>query len=274
VVLPDLADDEAAYPLMIMTVLPSPWKGILLAGLVAAFMSTIDTQLNWGASYLTSDLYRRWLAPDRSEKHYLVAAKLFMVLLVAITATMAYFVNSVTEAFKFLIAFGAGTGPVYILRWFWWRLNAWGEISAMAASTVISSVVYLAYPEIPFPMKVVTITLGSALIWIPVTLLTKPSPRATLTMFYARTRPPGAWKAIRTEWLGEAGPQPRQEQLLGDLLGWIAGTALVLGATFGIGSLLLERIGSGVLWLVVSTAGGVGTALWMNARFGSLRRRT
>jgi Na+/proline symporter len=268
VVLPDLVDAENAYPLMIMTVLPSPWKGILLAGLFAAFMSTIDTQLNWGSSYLTNDLYRRWLAPGRTEKHYLVAAKMFMVLLIAITATMAYFVQSVTEAFKFLIAFGAGTGPVYILRWVWWRVNAWGEITAMAASTVISSAVYLAFPEIPFPLKVVTITLGSALLWVPVTLLTRPVDGEVLAEFYARTRPPGAWRAVRMRWLESAGPQPMARgELAGDLAGWIAGTALVLGLTFGIGALTLLRPVDGALWLLLAAAGGVGMALWMRARF-------
>lgn len=145
VLLPDLVDHEKAYPTLILEILPSPWKGILVAGLIAAFMSTIDTQLNWGASYLTHDLYRNQIAPGKSEKHYLLAAKISMLVLILITSFMAYYISSVTEAFKFLIAFGAGTGPVYLLRWFWWRVNAWTEVSAMIASTLISSALYLLY---------------------------------------------------------------------------------------------------------------------------------
>lgn len=262
VLLPNLADGEAAYPKLILLVLPSPWKGILLAGLIAAFMSTIDTQLNWGSSYLTSDLYRRWLAPGRSEKHYLIAAKLFMLLLIAITSVMAYYVQSVTAAFTFLIAFGAGAGPVYILRWFWWRLNAWSEIAAMTASTVISSVVYLAFPGIPFPLKVVTIAVGSALIWLPVTFFTRPVPTPALLEFYRRTRPSGAWRPVR-ELLGKESPDVKTSGSIGrDLLGWIAGTSLVLGTTFSIGEFLLQRPGAGTLWLVAALAGAVGTWLW------------
>lgn len=267
VLLPNIADGENAYPMMILTVLPSPWKGVLLAGLIAAFMSTIDTHLNWGASYLTSDLYRRWIAPDCSEKHYLVMAKLSMLLLIAITSVMAYFVQSVTEAFKFLIAFGAGTGPVYILRWFWWRVNAWGEIAAMTASTVISSVVYLAFPEIVFPMKVVTIALGSALIWLPVTLLTRPTSLETLVEFYGRTKPPGAWGVVRKTWSERTGQLLQKGELLGDVAGWISGTALVFGFTFGLGGLLLQRTTLGVIWLAIALVGGLGSWRWVRARF-------
>jgi len=262
VLLPHQADAELAYPRMILIALPSPWKGVMLAGLIAAFMSTIDTQLNWGASYLTSDLYRRWLAPGRSEKHYLVAAKIFMLLLVAITAVMAYYVQSVTAAFTFLIAFGAGAGPVYVLRWFWWRLNAWSEITAMTASTVISSVVYLAFPEIPFPLKVVTVAMGSVLFWLPVTFLTQPAPMTTLLDFYKRTRPPGAWRAVRAAWnQRDQGSHP-PTRLGRDLWGWLAGTALVLGVTFGLGEILLGKTGSGIVWLMIAMTGGAGTWLW------------
>lgn len=263
VVLPELADHETAYPQMILTVLPSPWKGILVAGLVAAFMSTIDTQLNWGSSYLTSDLYRRWLAPGRSEKHYLIAAKGFMLLLIAITAVMAYAVSSVTEAFKFLIAFGAGTGPVYILRWFWWRPNAWSEIVAMTASTVISSMIYLLFPGIPFPLKVVAIASGSALFWLPATFLTKPVDQRVLIDFYRRTRPPGAWSAVRNALAKETGQPVPAPKIAVDLFGWIAGTALVLGVTFGLGGLLLARVAAGWSWLAIAVTGGVGAWYWM-----------
>ncbi|MFH0881714.1 MAG: sodium:solute symporter family protein [bacterium] len=267
VLLPELADAESAYPMLILMVLPSPWKGVLLAGLVAAFMSTIDTQLNWGASYLTSDLYRRWLAPGRSEKHYLIAAKFFMLLLVAVTSVMAYYVQSVTAAFTFLIAFGAGAGPVYVLRWFWWRLNAWSEIAAMTASTVISSVLYLAFPEIPFPLKVVTVAMGSALIWLPVTFLTRPVPMIALLEFYQRTQPPGAWSHVRRMMNRRRASTTQSSQLGRDLWGWLSGTALVLGTTFSLGKMLLGEPFSGGIWLMIAAAGGVGTWQWFRRLF-------
>ncbi len=271
VLLPDLADSELAYPRLILEVLPAPWRGILIAGLLAAFMSTIDTQLNWGSSYLTHDLYRNWIRPGQSEKHYLVAAKLGMLLLVAITALVAYNISSVTEAFKFLIAFGAGAGPVYVLRWFWWRLNAWSEITAMTASTVITTVIYLAFPEVSFPMRVVSIAAGSALFWLPVTALTSPTPQSTLLAFYYRTRPPGFWGPVRVAWLSENGPQPVESGLRFDLLGWLGGVALTLGLTFAIGSALLGETFWSVSLFIVSLLGGLLVRRWFVVRFLRLR---
>jgi solute:Na+ symporter, SSS family len=268
VILPELADDELAYPQLILTVLPSPWIGILTAGLLAAFMSTIDTQLNWGSSYLTHDLYRRWLVPGKSEKHYLWAAKGSMLILIFITAIISYNISSVTEAFKFLIAFGAGTGPILILRWFWWRINAPAEIAAMIASTLITTVIYLFFTEITFPMRVVTITVGSAIVWLPVMFLTAPPDKNTLIDFYHRTRPPGAWRNIRNEWLEKYGPQPVESGIKTDLIGWMAGVALTLGLTFAIGLFLLGNVSAGIISSLVAISGGVVVGFWMKNRFG------
>ncbi len=233
----ELTDHELAYPKMLM-MLPSGLRGLLVAGLVAAFMSTVDTQLNWGASYLTHDVYRGWLAPGKSEKHYLVAAKVAMLLLIGLTSIVAYYIQSVTEAFKFIIAFGAGTGVVYLLRWFWWRISAWSEISAMLASSAISTVLYLAFPETPFAVKVVIITFGSALIFLPVTFLTPAPPKAALIEFYRRTRPPGAWKAVRAAAGTTVYKKP--DSLSRDIYGWFGGLLFTFGLTFLIGYLIFS----------------------------------
>jgi len=267
VIFPNLADDELAYPQLIMTVLPSPWKGVLIAGLIAAFMSTIDTQLNWGASYLTHDLYRRWIRPGRSEKHYLVAAKMSMILLIALTALISYQITSVTEAFKFLIAFGAGTGPVYILRWFWWRVHAWSEIAAMAASTVISSTIYLLNPPIPFPLRVVVVAFGSALIWLPLTLWARNVLPERLLEFYRRTRPPGFWAPVRRLYLQEGGEPESGTGLRMDLIAWVGSVALTIGLTFTIGLTLLGDYVDALLALIIALGGGAVVLAWVKNRF-------
>ncbi len=259
----ELTDHELAYPKMMM-MLPSGMRGLLVAGLVAAFMSTIDTQLNWGASYLTHDVYRGWLAPGKSEKHYLIAAKVAMLTLIAITSIVAYFISSVTEAFKFIIAFGAGTGAVYVLRWFWWRISAWSEISAMTASSVISTVLYLAFPQTPFAIKVVIITFGSALVFVPVTFLTPPPPRDALVEFFKRTRPPGAWSAIRRE----AGIEmdARYTSLWPDIFGWIGGIMLTFGATFAIGFAVYQQPLNATIATLITLAGGAITLWWVKQK--------
>ncbi|MCB2213220.1 Na+:solute symporter [bacterium] len=238
VLYPNLADDEMAYPKMIVELLPSPWTGFLVAGLLAAFMSTIDTQLNWGSSYLTHDLYRRWIAPNKSEKHYLWAAKASMLLLLVITALIAQMIDSVTEAFKFIIAFGAGTGPVLILRWFWWRVNAWAEIAAMIASTVISTWIYLSGVEMEFQLRIMVIAFGSALVWLPVMAWTPASSGTTLRRFYLRIQPPGAWRKIRWQFTPETlynHGHKHRPFLKHDFVGWLGGMMLTFGLMFGIG---------------------------------------
>lgn len=267
VIFPNMVDDELAYPQLILTVLPSPWKGVLIAGLVAAFMSTIDTQLNWGSSYLTHDLYRRWMNPGKSEKHYLWAAKVAMLLLIVITAFISYQITSVTEAFKFLIAFGAGTGPVYILRWFWWRIHAWSEIAAMVASTVVASAIYILNPPIPFPLRVVVIAALSAALWVPLTFWVRGAPVEQLVDFYRRTRPPGAWGPVRRAWLEMDGPQPVQKGMRMDLIAWAGGVCLTLGLTFAIGQIILGVWADAVLSLIIALAGGGVVIAWMKHRF-------
>ena len=259
---PHLADPEMAYPKIIVEILPVGIKGLVVASLVAAFMSTIDTQLNWGASYLVSDLYKRFINPNRSEKHYLWAAKGALLLLMILAGLAAYYTESVTEAFKFIIAFGAGTGPVYILRWFWWRINAWSEISAMAASSVISVSLYI-FTGLPFAPKILIIAGGSAVVWLIVAYLTPQTSPATLEGFYRRARPGGAWGVIRDK----TGLKP--EPLYSALANWVLGTFALIGFLVGVGKLLLAQTGTGIVCAALGLAG----TYWLYRRLKGERFR-
>jgi len=258
VLYPSLADPEMAYPKLMMEILPFGLRGLLLASLLAAFMSTISSQLNWGASYLVHDFYRSFLVKGRSESHYLWAGKVATTVVLAGAGLAAYLTESVTEAFKFVIAFGAGTGPVYVLRWFWWRINAWSEISAMMASSVIT-LLLLSVP-LSYGARLLIITFGSAAIWILVTVLTRPAPMEVLAEFYRRTRPVGIWGAVR-QWSRAHGQiTPHATRIMQPLAGWLWGMALVLGLTLAIGYAVLLHPLPAAIWFAVSIIGAIG--LW------------
>lgn len=258
VIYPTIADPEMAYPRMMMEILPFGLRGLLVASLLAAFMSTISTQLNWGASYLVHDFYRQFMVRDRTERHYLNAGKIATAVVLVGAGLAAYLTTSVTAAFQFIIAFGAGTGPVYILRWFWWRINAWSEISAMLASSIFT--VALLGVSITYAERLLIITFGSALIWLLVTFLTKPAPADVLAEFYRRTRPVGAWSVVR-QWSrtqGQVTPPPAK--MLKPLGGWIWGMMLVVGLTLAIGYSILLNAPAATVWYTVTVVGAVG--LW------------
>ncbi|MBU0509238.1 Na+:solute symporter, partial [bacterium] len=258
VIYPTIADPEMAYPQLMMEILPFGLRGLLVASLLAAFMSTISTQLNWGASYLVHDFYRPFLSKNRSERHYIWAGKLATVVVLVGAGLAAYFMTSVTKAFQFVIAFGAGTGPVYILRWFWWRINAWSEISAMIVSSVLT--VILLGLDVTYAERLLIITFGSAAVWILVTFLTKPAPSEALAEFYRRTKPIGAWEVVR-KWSrakGEVTPAPAR--IGKPLAGWIWGMMLVVGLTLAIGYTVLLNPPAAVFWYLVTIGGAIG--LW------------
>ncbi|MBU1708165.1 sodium:proline symporter, partial [bacterium] len=257
IVYPHIADPEMAYPRLMMEILPAGLKGLMVASLLAAFMSTISTQLNWGASYLVHDFYRRFLIKERSERHYLIISKVATAIVLVAAGLAAYWMQSVTEAFKFIIAFGSGTGPVYILRWFWWRINAWSEISAMAASSAISIWTF-SVGDFTFAEKLLITVLGSALVWVSVTFLTSSAPMNILVEFYRKTRPVGVWGRVRRS-LDKALPP---ESVARPLRGWIEGLALVLGLTLGIGFFLVGAPGWGVVYSIIAILGIVG--LWLD----------
>jgi len=278
VLYPQIADQagasghKLAYPLVLGAVLGPGLKGLLVTTFLAAFMSTIDTHLNWGASYLVNDIYRRFVRRDAGERHYVAVGRLAVLLLIAMAALLSGFMSSIERAWIFVWAMSAGIGGVLILRWFWWRINAWSELSALGASIVVTfGLEFLAFLQsAPGQYKLFAttpslfgITLGTAhkallvvpisiACWVTVTMLTRPEPRETLVAFYRRVRPGGAWGDIAAE----AGDVIHRPVLKGILLTWLGGVALIYGLTFGIGQLVLLRVGQGLLLLALAAAGG------------------
>src|SRR5204862_67658 len=188
---PTLADKEAGYVQAFVDLLPTPWRGFMMAGFAAAYMSTVATHLNWGASYLVNDFYKRFLKTDGDQRHYVAVSRAATVLLflasIAVTSQLA----SIEKAWELLLALGAGTGLVLILRWYWWRINAWSEISAMIASFVVSvTALTLLKARMPAGSPLVQsyamlITVAvSTIVWLSVTMLTAPEPDAKLEAFY------------------------------------------------------------------------------------------
>jgi SSS family solute:Na+ symporter len=262
---PNLADPESGYVLVMNQLLPPFWRGLLLAAFFAAYMSTISTQLNWGASYLVNDVYRRFWAPGRDERHYASAGRAATLLMMVIAGVATLFIGSVEGAWKFLLALGAGTGLVYLLRWYWWRINAWSEVSAMVVAFVVSLALqgwFGLSGDDPrgFAILLMTTTAVTTAAWLTVTYLTAPEPRERLREFYARARPGGpGWTAVAPEATGDA-------TLGRGLVQWAVGCAVVYLGLFGIGDLLLGRPVRGLVmlvigavltaWLVASTAAG------------------
>lgn len=234
VLLPGLPDPEAAYPALMVRYLPAGLLGLVFASLLAAFMSTVSTQVNWGASYLVHDLYARF-GGVRDERRLMRAARWATVGLTLAAATLSFFMDSVGQVFRFLILIGNGPGLVLLLRWFWWRINAWAEIAAMAAGLALALISYLpAFGALTFGQRLAFTAFGSLAVWLPVMLATRPEPAAILDRFYRRVRPGGLWAPVRAR----VGQEPL-DRLGIDLLRWAGWSALTLGATLGIGAVLL-----------------------------------
>jgi Na+/proline symporter len=238
---------------------------MMLASLVAAFMSTIVTHINLSSAYLVNDVYRRFLAPGRSERHYVLAGRVATVFAALVGGAIGYFATSISSLFTFLLEFGAGIGLVYIARWFWWRVNAWSEIAAMAASSLLTLLLrgspLWGGPAFRFPQVVLLNALGSFAIWIGVTLLTAPTPMPKLVAFYRKVRPPGWWGPVRDVVGFEAARSPELHRAV---LLWVVATVFVYAALFGVGKLLLHSYAAGSALLVVAVT--TGAVLWRNLR--------
>ena len=244
-------DKEGAYVQAFVDLLPTPWRGFMMAGFAAAYMSTIGTHLNWGASYLINDVYKRFYRKNESEKHYVNMGRIATVLLFMASIVVTYNLDSVEQAWKFLLAIGGGTGLVMILRWYWWRISAWSEISAMIASfiTALLSIAYIKpqfAPTDPNGDAVVMLVTVAAttVIWVTVTFATQPESPAILESFYKRVRPGGrGWETISTR-LGYG-----REAIPGGALAWtnwIAGVVAVYATLFGIGKVIFGELGLGL----------------------------
>ncbi len=259
---PGLANPEEGYVRVMVDVLPSPFKGLLLAAFAAAYMSTISTHLNWGASYLVNDVYLRFIKPQASPRAQVIASRIATSVLMVCSLIVMSFLSSVEQGWKILIGLGAGTGLVFILRWYWWRVNAWSEISAMIASFV-TSLILARYgynlDDLSQPAYAITmlITVGvTTVVWLTVTFATQPESEATLDRFYRRVRPGGpGWRPVAAR-LGFAGDTIPGGAL--SWVNWVAGLATVYCALVGLGSLLT---GSGLKALLYGAGAVAAFAL-------------
>lgn len=272
---PNISDDklghDLAYPAM-LTFLPAGLLGLVLAALIAAFMSTISTHLNWGASYLVHDFYKRFINTDANEKEYVMAGRVTTFILMALAATMALFMTNALQIFNYILMFGAGTGLIFILRWFWWRINAWSEIAAMFSSGIISFVFAFtgAYPDSWDPsLQFPVIVLITTIVWITATFVTQPEAIETLKNFYSRTQPFAAgWKPVLKE--AALSNEPLEEgsarTLPMGILAMLIGTLLVYSLLFATGKFLYGSYVSAFILLAVSLlAAIVLVRLWKRA---------
>jgi len=245
------ADPESGYVRILIADLPASLRGLMLAAFAAAYMSTIGTELNWGASYLINDLYRRFFVRGRAERHYVHASQAATMLLMILSAVVTFFMDSIADAWKFMIALGAGTGLVYLLRWFWWRINAWSEVSAMIAAFVTSLTAQYAFGLSEADPRefayIVLITVGvTTAVWLSVTFLTKPEPKDVLLAFYRRVRPSAAfWGPIARE---ATDVVPQRDGLF-NLLDWLSGVLMIYAFLFGAGKIIFGEIGLGIAFL-------------------------
>jgi solute:Na+ symporter, SSS family len=253
---PDLANPEEGYVRVMVDVLPSPMKGLLLAAFAAAYMSTISTHLNWGASYLVNDVYLRFVRPDASRRAQVLASRAATALLMILSLGVMAVLTSVEQGWKILIGLGAGTGLVFILRWYWWRINAWSEISAMAASLAASVGLHFAGINAADTSSSayalgMTVNVGvTTLVWVTVTLLTPPEAPDTLDRFYRKVRPGGrGWRTVAVR-LG-FGNDPIPGGVL-SWVNWVAGVVAVYSAVFGIGALLTGGRARGLVYLLLA----------------------
>ncbi len=279
---------EGAYVWVMIHYLPPSLRGLMLAGFAAAYMSTIGTHLNLGASYLVNDVYRRFLAPHKTERQYVTASRWATILVAALSAVATWYMEthgaSIAAAWKFLLALGAGAGLVFILRWYWWRINAWSEIAAMSAAAIISLTLEskLGMPVVrtlhgfdpalallplnaddphAFAWLMLLTTVLTTGFWLGVTMLTRPESEATLQRFYDRVRPAAlGWRrfAPEREWA--------KPTLRWNFMHWVLGFSMVYLMLFAVGNFLFGRVGLGAGMMV-------GSLLCFGLLFWSLDRQ-
>src|SRR5580658_10244903 len=251
------AEPEKGYVMVLRDFLPPALRGLMIAAFLAAFMSTVGTQLNWGTSYLINDFYRRFLVRKASDKHYVFASKIIIVLLVILSGYAAANITSIQSAWQLLLGMGAGTGSVLLLRWYWWRINAWSEISSMIAAFVVSMsltrIQFAGNSSVVFAKTALITTAATTIVWLLTTLITKPEPDAKLLQFYRRVRPTiHGWKHIAAQ----APDITPVRDLAASTYDWIAGCLLVYCAMFSIGELVLHEWVMGILLLVIAALSG------------------
>ena len=269
------ADPELAYPMMIRDLMPAGLRGLMVATFLAAFMSTMDTHLCWGASYMVNDVYRRFIKKEESERHYVAVSRLAVVGLAVMAAFVAWQMESIQRGWIYIIELTAGVSVVWLLRWYWWRVNAWAEIAAMAGSVVLANgrvLLDLAQAALPLPasllsmgerfyapemdlVRAVVILIACTLLWLVVIKVTKPEPDDVLDRFHRHVRPGGWWGPVAARTGVVSGDPPATRMWTGFGLGAL----FVYGSLLGVGCMLTGRVGAGVVLVVVSAASGVLT---------------
>ena len=233
-----LIGHDSAFPAM-LKFLPVGFVGLMVGGLIAANSSTILTHLNWGSSYLVHDFYRRFINKDATEGHYINVGRLSTVVLYVFAAVLSLKMTSAQQAFEVLLSIGAGTGLIYIARWFWWRVSAWCEIVAMVMSLVTSLAVPLLMPDTGFATRTIVQVTITTLAWLITAYVGPETDRATLIAFYRKVKPVGpGWTDIRAA-AGVTDAEVAQENRIGSaLLGWISGCVVIWSSLFAIGNFL------------------------------------
>jgi Na+/proline symporter len=257
VLYPDLQDKELGYPRLMLDFLPPALLGLVVASLIAAFMSTVSTSINWGASFITNDLYLRFIKPSATQTELVLIGRLSSVLVTAIGAIAAFVASDVATVFRLVIAIGTGSGLILVLRWFWWRVNAAAELTAIIGSFVIGSVTSLvpALTIEDFGLRLMFITASVTILWVIALFATQPETEATLNEFYRRVRPGGpGWTKQRAS----TGLEPAQNLSL-DLQRVAAGILLLFGFLLTTGGFLLLQPAIGWISLIV----GVGGWMWL-----------
>ena len=241
----DKLGHDVAYPAM-LTLLPSGLLGLVAASLIAAFMSTMSTQVNLGASYLVNDFYQRFIRPDASEKQLVAVGRMFTVISIILGGGLGLMLTSAGQAFNLLLMIGAGTGLIYILRWFWWRINAYTEIVAMLSSLIIAGYMNFGNVDLDSWQKIVIGAILTTIIWITATFITPADDEETLLKFVKKVNPGGpGWKKYQVE--GASEPWPVPQGILNMLLGCIA----VYGFLLGVGQLIYGNNYPGMLLLIL-----------------------
>jgi SSS family solute:Na+ symporter len=252
-----LIGHDIAYPAM-LRFLPAGFLGFVVAGMLAAYRSTIETHLNWGTSYLVHDLYRRFLNREAGERHYVLVGRITTALLMIAAALLTFALDTAKEAFDLILSVGAGTGLIYLLRWFWWRVGAWSEIAAMISSFVVAVAFFIAGKQghhVASHIALLVTVSVTTLVWVTATFLAPPTERDTLVKFCRLVRPAGpGWTSIRAE----AGVTASPDSLPMALLGWVLGCLFVYAALFGTGSFLYGRTAQGMVWLAIFVSSGIG----------------
>ncbi len=259
VVYPEVSDKGATYVMFIRDLMPAGLLGLLLAAFLAAYMSTMASQTVWGTSYIINDLFRPFVKPGADEKYYVKISRIttFLLMLFSLIVTTQF--DRISDAWKFILVMSAGIGSVLLLRWFWWRVNAWSELSAMIAPYLIYPVLHFGFGldviSKDFELSLIIIVIWSTLVWVVVTLLTPPTSDEKLESFYRRVHPGGiGWQKIARRI-----PQVKSDSGYGNLLlSWILSVILVLFSLFGTGKLLFHEYTTAAIFLIIALVAALG----------------